>query len=413
MKYGCIAQRLTHSYSKEIHALLADYDYQLQEVAPEALDAFMRARDFEAINVTIPYKQAVIPYLAHIDPQAEAIGAVNTIVNRNGMLYGYNTDFYGMTQLLARNRISLTGKKVLILGTGGTAKTAAAVANHQRAATVLKVSRAPHEADEVSYADACALHHDAAVIINTTPCGMFPAWDDTPLDLTAFDRLEGVIDAIYNPLRSRLVQAAQARGIPAEGGLYMLVAQAAAAAEHFTGAPLPANAIANAYRGVLAQKENLVLTGMPGSGKTTVGQAVAVALGRPFVDMDAEIEQHAGCTIATIFAQQGEAAFRDLETQVAKQLAPRTELVIATGGGAVLRDENLTALRANGKLFFIDRPLEQLVPTGDRPTAQSAAALQMRFHERYDRYCLTCDVRIASNGVAHRVTQQVLKEWEA
>ena len=412
MEYGCIGEHLTHSFSKEIHNLLTDYDYQIREIPKEELDAFMVARPFKAINVTIPYKQDVIPFLSEIDPMAKEIHAVNTIVNKNGRLCGYNTDFYGMSRLIEYIGITLTNKKVLILGTGGTSLTARAIAHSQKAAKVIRVSRTPAEKDTISYEQALAQHQDAQIIINTTPCGMFPNPEGLPIDPAAFPKLEGVVDAIYNPLRSRLVLKAKQLGIPAQGGLYMLVAQAVRAVEHFLDTTLPADATNKVYEKLMAQKETIVLSGMPGSGKTTVGKLIAHRLGRPFVDMDDEMIKKIGCPIADYFAQYGEAAFREVEAQVAKEIiAPLTGAVVATGGGAVLREDNVDHLRLNGRIYFIDRPLEQLCATDDRPTANSLEAMKQRYEERYDRYCSTCDVHIHSNGIAQEVAEQITKDF--
>lgn len=412
MEYGVIGEHLPHSFSKEIHALMADYNYEIQEISKDALDAFMKEKPFKAINVTIPYKQAVLPYLSHIDPKAETIHAVNTIVNHQGKLYGYNTDYYGLSSLIQQIDLSLQGKKVLILGTGGTSRTAYSVAKDAGAAAVYKVSRHPQFPEDISYRQAETEYNDAHIIINTTPCGMFPTWNDTPIELTVFSNLEGVIDAIYNPLRSKLILKAKALGIPAQGGLYMLVAQAAKAAEYFLNQPLPDNTVAKVFEQLTKQKENIVLIGMPGCGKTTIGKALADTLHRPFVDMDDEITQKIGCPIAEYFARHGEDAFRTIETQIACEvIAPMTGAVIATGGGAVVRDETITALKTNGRLYFIDRPLEQLCATKDRPTANSKDALQKRYEERYERYCGTCDVHIHSNGVVNCVVQQIKEDF--
>lgn len=412
MEYGCIGEHLTHSFSKEIHNLMTDYDYVIREVAKEELDTFMKQRDFKAINVTIPYKQDVIPYLSYIEPQAEAIHAVNTVVNRDGKLFGYNTDYYGMSRLLERIGLNLQDKKVLILGTGGTSLTARAVAMDAGARWVIRTSRNPQQADTVTYSRAIKEYKDAQIIINTTPCGMFPQIGGMPIDPADFPGLEGVADAIYNPLRSRLVLKARAMGLPAEGGLYMLVAQAARAAEHFLNTCMPAETTDRVFRQLMKQKENIVLVGMPGCGKTTVGKGLAAALNRPFVDLDDEIVKVIGCSVSRYFAQHSEQAFREVEAKVAAEcIAPLTGAVIATGGGAVLRDDNVDALRANGRLSFIDRPLEQLVATDDRPTANSAEALEKRFRERYARYCAVCDVHIASDGIPAHVIQQIEKEF--
>ena len=417
MKYGLIGEHLPHSYSKEIHNKLAPYDYQLCELTHEALDGFMRAREFDAINVTIPYKQDVIPYLSEIDEHARLIGAVNTIVNHSGRLYGYNTDFYGMKTLIDSIPLSLSGKKVLILGTGGTAKTALAVANAMSAREIVTVSRRTTE-KTVSYEEAYADHTDADVIINTTPCGMFPYPDGngersgTPIDLSRFPTLSGVVDAIYNPLRPNLILDARERGIPAEGGLLMLVAQAIRAVEIFLDTDLDHRAATRVCDEIRAEKENIVLTGMPGSGKSTVGQALAEELGRPLFDCDAEIVKKAGKPITEIFAEIGEGGFRDIESEVIREIAANhVGCIISTGGGAILRDENIRALKRNGRLYFLDRPLEMLLPTPDRPLSSDNEALRRRYNERYERYCATCDVRIPNGGTPNKAIATIRKDF--
>ncbi len=421
MEYGLIGEHLPHSFSKEIHNRCADYDYTLTELAPDQVEDFMTKADFKAINVTIPYKQTVIPYLAQVDPAADAIGAVNTVVNREGTLYGYNTDFYGMEALIARIGLSLTGKKVLILGTGGTSHTAQGVAKAQNAGAIITVGRNQATAD-VTYEEVYALHADAQVIINTTPCGMYPYADGTPdragipIDITRFPRLSGVVDAVYNPLRTNLVLQAKALGIPAEGGLYMLVAQAVKACRIFLGwdeSGMEEQTLA-IFKEIVAQKENVVLTGMPGSGKSTVGKALAEALNRPFFDSDEEIVALAGKPISTIFAEEGEAAFRDLEGLVLGRLAnENTGAVIATGGGAVLREENIHALKRTGKIYFLDRDLQYLLPTPDRPLALTAEAVKQRYDERYSLYLQTADVTVKTDEVLEHTLQTVRKDLEA
>lgn len=390
MNYGLIGEKLPHSFSKEIHEKIADYQYSLKELKLEEVEEFILLKNFKAINVTIPYKQTVIPFLDEIAPEAQAIGAVNTIVNRDGVLCGYNTDFGGMRALIERTEVDLKYKKALILGTGGTSRTARAVCERLGAKEILRVSRSGREGS-VTYEEAYACHSDADVIINTTPCGMFPNISDCPIDLDRFPALSGVIDAVYNPLSTTLVLKAQERGLNASGGLYMLVAQAVLAAEHFMDKELDAVKLTNQiYDEIYFSKRNIILSGMPGSGKSTVGKLVAEQLGREFIDTDALIVDRAG-EITKIFAEHGEHYFRDLETKVIRELAPVNGMVISLGGGAILRDENIDALRHNGEIFFIDRSPEYLIPTDDRPLADEKAKIERLYDERIDRYMATAD----------------------
>ncbi len=396
MKYGCIGETLKHSFSKEIHTKLFGYEYELCEVKREELDAFMDKKAFCAINVTIPYKEQVIKHLDEISPIAERIGAVNTVVNKNGKLYGYNTDFYGMLALIRKAEIEVKGKKVLILGSGGTSKTAVAVAQELEAEQIYRVSRTGKDGC-ITYDDAKKLHSDAKIIINTTPCGMYPNNNAIPINPNDFALVEGVVDAVYNPLRSMLICDALNRGIKAVGGLYMLVAQAAFAAEKFVGKTVDVKKIDEIYRNLLTSKQNIVLIGMPGCGKSTVGKQLAKELNMDFVDTDALIEQTAHKSIPQIFAELGETVFRDMESEVISDIAKKQGTVIATGGGAVLRSLNTELLRQNGRLYFLDRPLSALVATDDRPLSSNSQDLEKRYIERYDIYCSSCDIHVKAD----------------
>ena len=410
LKYGCIGEKLGHSFSKEIHNLIADYDYDLKEIPKDGLDAFMKARDFKAINVTIPYKEAVIPYLYEIDDAARAIGSVNTIVNRNGRLYGYNTDFYGMESLLLHAGISLEGKKVAILGTGGTSKTAKAVSAAHGARAILTVSREKKDG-VITYEELTADHKDTEVIINTTPVGMYPKINASPVDLSCFDHLSGVVDAVYNPLRTRLILDAKKRGIPAEGGLYMLVAQAIRASEIFLDTSYNKQTLDKIYTKILRDKENIVLIGMPACGKSTVSRILSTMLERDIFDTDSIIEKESGSRISDIFEKNGEAYFRDFESDAVRSVAHHHSSIIATGGGAILRNQNVEDLRLNGRLYFIDRPLDSLIPTSSRPLASSVDAIKKRYNERYNIYKEVADALIDASCPALEVANKIKEDF--
>lgn len=406
--YGCIGKKLTHSFSAEIHKKLADYEYKLIELDEEELHSFFAKKSFAAVNVTIPYKQTVFPYLDEISPIARRIGAVNTVVNRDGRLWGYNTDYHGMKALIRRMGVELRGKKVLILGTGGTCKTAVAVATDLGAAHILTVSRTKKDSS-VTYEEAAVFHADAEILINTTPSGMFPHIDTTPINLSAFPRLTGVIDAVYNPLCTNLVLDAAARGIKAEGGLYMLVMQAVAAVEKFFDTAIPRETAERVFTSMLSAKENIVLTGMPGSGKSTVGKLLC-RNGYNFVDTDAEIEKRCGCTIKELISRQGEAFFRDWESRVIREVSTETGCVIATGGGGILRQENVRNLKRNGKLYFLDAQLQRLCATESRPLSDTAEKLAGLYNERIGVYRSTADVTVPDLGTAQAEADYILKK---
>ena len=403
MKIYLIAKKLSHSFSPEIHRHLADYSYELKELEEDELKSFFEKRQFDGLNVTVPYKTAVMKYLDFISPEAEKIGAVNTIVNRGGRLYGYNTDFSGLTALINRTGITLKGKKVLILGSGGTSKTALCVATTLGADSVYRVSRNGGE-ELITYAQAENEHNDAEIIINTTPCGMYPNIGEAAIDIGKFPKLSGVVDAVYNPLNSALICEAKERGIPAAGGLYMLVSQAVFAAEKFTGTEIPQTETERVFNKLLLSKRNLVLIGMPGCGKTTIGKRIAQELNMEFCDSDDGIVKKAGISISEFFEKYGEKDFRLLESEVIAQLSLKQNQVIATGGGAILNKRNIDLLKENGIVIFIDRPLEQLVTTDDRPLSSNRELLERRYNERYHIYCSLADCIVeADKDLEHNI----------
>lgn len=413
MKYGCIGRKLGHSFSKIIHNELYDGDYRLFELEPEEIDGFMTKRDFRAINVTIPYKQTVIPYLSYISEEAKKIGAVNTVVNKNGVLYGYNTDYAGMTFLIKENGIDLRGKKVLILGSGGTSKTANAVAHDLGAKQVLRVSRNGSDG-AVTYDEMYKNHTDADVIINTTPVGMYPDNSGLSADISKFPALSGVADAIYNPLCSRLVSDAKARGIRASGGLLMLVAQAVYAAEYFLERKFDTSELYRVYKKISKDKTNIVLTGMAGCGKSTVGKVLAAKTGRELIDTDRVILEKTGKSAGDIIRENGEAHFRTIESRVIADISKEGGKIIATGGGVPTRSENVYALKQNGIIFLIDRPLEKIIEyskNGDRPLSSTESEIRALYKEREGIYKSTADVTVG-DGEAESIADTVLKEFE-
>lgn len=408
MQYGLIGEHLGHSYSPEIHAQIADYTYELKEIPKGGLDAFMKAKDFRAINVTIPYKQDVIPYLDEISEQAGKIGAVNTIVNKDGRLWGGNTDFAGMCALIRKLGLDLAGRKVLILGTGGTSRTAMAVAESLGAGEIFRVSRKGNDG-AITYEQAAGAHADANIIINTTPAGMYPNINGAAIDLKFFPDLEGVVDAVYNPIRTNLVLDAQERGIPAEGGLYMLSAQAVYACGAFLSREMDDEEIDRAYKNVLNGKRNIILIGMPSCGKTTIGNILAERLGRKLTDTDDMVIENIQMPIADYFAKEGETAFRDRESEAIESISLSGGMVVATGGGAILRSENVRNLKRNGFVIFLDRPLEKLITTVDRPLSSSREALEKRYNERYGIYRKCADAVVDASGSIEEVTEKVLE----
>lgn len=400
MEYGLLGEKLGHSFSPQIHRALAGYDYRLLPTPPEEVAELFRRRDFRGLNVTIPYKQTVIPLCDEVDPRAAAIGAVNTVVNRNGRLTGYNTDIDGMICMARRAGVDLAGKKVVILGSGGTSHTAQAAARELGAAEIAVISR--HGPD--NYGN-LSRHADAQVLINTTPVGMYPDCGLSPVSLDAFPRLEGVLDVVFNPLRTALLLQAMDRGLPCSCGLPMLVAQARRAAELFTGTAIPPSRAEEVLSSLTSELENIVLIGMPGCGKTTVGRALAERLGRAFVDLDEEIVRRAGRPIPDIFAREGEDAFRALETRAVREAGSRTGLVISTGGGVVTRKENRDPLRQNGVIVHLTRPLAAL-PTGGRPVSQSTD-LAVLWQRRAPLYAAFADLTADNSGPLERTLEQI------
>ncbi len=392
MEYGLLGKKLGHSFSKEIHAMISDYDYRLYETDEDGVKELMTKKNFKAINVTIPYKETVMPYLDFISENARKIGSVNTVVNKDGRLYGYNTDFAGLEALIKRAGVQIKDKNVLILGTGGTSKTAYAVSKDMGALKIYKTSR--HEGEGViTYDEVYKISGEIDIIINATPVGMYPGNGEKPIDISKFKNLAGVIDVIYNPLETALLKGARDRGIKNADGLYMLVAQAVKASELFFDTKYGEDITDSIFKKVYADKENIVLVGMPSCGKSTIGRIIGEDLGREFIDTDSLIVEKYG-DISEIFKYKGEKYFRDIESKIISEISKKNGAVISTGGGAVLRDINIDYLKQNSKIYFLDRPVEKLVPTSDRPLAGTRERIEKLYGERYARYIEVSDEKI-------------------
>lgn len=408
-KYGLIGEKLSHSFSKGIHEQFGYYQYDLLPMSVEELDVFLKDKNFNAVNVTIPYKQTVIPYCDELDKSVTKIGAANTIVNNNGKLTAYNTDYYGFIYSLKINNISLKDKVVMILGTGGTSKTIKAVCDHSEAKKIIIVSRHAHD-DIIDY-EMALKQSDVQVIINATPSGMYPHNEACPIDLSYFTSCEAVVDVIYNPLKTQLLIDAEKMGVKTANGLLMLVAQAKFAADKFLDKVLDDNLILPIYQNLLKDYTNIVLIGMPSSGKSTLGEALSKEFNKQLIDIDTVIEENAQKSIPEIFAEYGEPYFRQLEHEAVLSTAKNTHLVIATGGGSILNPANVRALQQNGILFFIDRDIEQLETRGHRPLSKDKATLQTMYEKRYPLYIQAAHVHIKNNDELESAIAQIKEKF--
>lgn len=402
MRCGLLGRKLGHSYSPQIHASLCDYSYDLFEKEPEELEAFLHSGNVHGLNVTIPYKKQVIPFCQELSPKAKRLGAVNTIVRReDGTLIGHNTDYFGFETMLSSTGLSVTGKKVLVLGSGGASATAVAVLKDQ-GANVVVVSRTGENNYRNLY-----LHDDCSVIVNTTPVGMYPNVSESPIDLVQFHHLSGVLDVIYNPARTALLLQAEKLGLKTANGLLMLVAQAKESAEWFSGEAIDDSKINAVYQSLKKQMENIILVGMPGCGKSTIGRTLSDKTGLKFVDADEEFSNRYGTSPAEVILQQGEEAFRKMETAVLESIGKQSGLVIATGGGCVTRKENYELLHRNGTIFYLQRDLS-LLPTEGRPLSQQNT-LEALFRKRKPLYESFADFYIENNSTIDQTVNTILK----
>lgn len=392
MKYGLIGEHLGHSFSKQIQTRIAeienvkDYDYQLVELDKEEFKEFMEKKDFKGINVTIPYKKDVIPYLDEMDESAKAIGAVNTIINVDGKLKGYNTDFGGFLYMVKAHNVHMEGKKVLIIGNGGACAAVKAVCKHENAKDIVIVSRSANRG-AIGYDEMYTSHLDADIVVNTSPVGMFPNIVNAPIDVSWFHKLECVLDVVYNPILTRLCFEAQEADIKRVIGLEMLIAQAKYTFEIFENMSFDDSIIDEIKKEMLKDRCNIVLIGMPSTGKTTIGKMLEEKLGKEFFDLDDMIIAKAGKSIPEIFQESGETGFRAIETEVAIEASKMNNKIIATGGGVVKHKVNMDFLRLNGITIFIDRDIDKLISSDpNRPLSSSKQALQQMYKERYPLY---------------------------
>ena len=403
MQCGILGEKLGHTYSPQIHSMLAEYSYSIFEITADNLEAFLRSNSFTGINVTMPYKKAVIPYLDALSERAKLLGAVNTIVRRpDGTLIGHNTDYSGFLSMLLRTGLDVENKKVLVLGTGGASNTAVAVLRELNA-DVVTVSRT----GETNYSNVHN-HSDAALIVNATPVGMYPNNGVSPISLDQFPKLEGVLDLVYNPARTKLLMDAQSRGLRTENGLWMLVAQAKESAEWFLDAQISDSMIDHIYRHLKIQMENIVLVGMPGSGKSTIGKRLAEKLVKTYVDSDEAIEKSSNMTIPDMFDRLGLDHFRRCESDVLKEVCKQSGQVVATGGGCVTIPDNYWQLHQNGVIVWIQRDLD-ILPTDGRPLSQTASLADM-YKQREPLYRSFADIVIQNNSTVEAAVEQIITE---
>lgn len=405
MKCGLLGKTLGHSYSPQIHSYLGDYTYRLFEKQPEEIADFVLNGDYTGLNVTIPYKKDVIPFCTELSERAAKLGAVNTIVRRkDGSIIGHNTDYFGFQSMVQRTGVCVKGKKALVLGSGGASATAVYVLQ-EMGANVIVISRN----GDNNYGN-LHLHSDASLIVNATPVGMYPNNGQSPLDLAVFPHLEGVLDMIYNPAKTKLLLDAEKIGIATENGLWMLVAQAKESAEWFTGKKISNDLIGTIHRNLQKQMQNIVLIGMPGCGKSTIGKILAERTGKKFVDADEEIINFAKISIPEIFAQYGEDHFRMLETKVLDALGKQSGLIIATGGGCVTRDENYPLLHQNSTVFWVQRDISSL-PKDGRPLSQ-LNKLEDMYSLRKPMYQRFADYEVSNDLAIEETITAILKGWE-
>ncbi|MDR1774517.1 MAG: shikimate dehydrogenase [Clostridioides sp.] len=422
MIYGLIGEKLGHSFSKEIHEKIADYTYKLIPVSKDLFDDFMKEKNFTAINVTIPYKEKVIPYLGYIDDKAKKIGAVNTIVKKEGKLFGYNTDYYGFKYMLEKNKIDPKDKKILILGKGGASKACIEVVKDMGSKEIQivyyrviseNIKTISKEGPQIiSYENCYKNHSDAQIIINTTPVGMYPNTEDSPVDLSKFNNLEAVVDVIYNPLRTKFLIDGIDKGVICVGGLEMLIAQAKFAVEIFLNKKIRNDIIQEIHDSLMKERRNIVLIGMSGCGKSTIGKLLAQILKKEFVDVDEEIVKEINMSIEEFFSKKDEIEFRKIERNIIQNLSKMNGLIISTGGGVVKNKENIIDLKKNGKIIWIKRDVSLLESGNGRPLAPDFEATKNLYKERLPLYEKSSEIIVENNESIENTLEKLIKYIE-
>ena len=410
MKFGLLGEHLKHSYSPRIQQELHGEEYRLYEVSPEQVEAFLHTTDLDGMNVTIPYKQTVMPLCIQVSDTARRIGCVNTLVRRRDGWHGYNTDYDGFCYMLREGGIDPAGKKAMILGNGGASLTARTALKDLGASQIVIMSRRTFDDTGYDTYDHLGHHTDAEIIINTTPVGQYPGNGEKLLDLEAFPKCEGVADVVYNPARTALLLQAEELGIPHTGGFGMLTAQARRSAELWLGREIPDQKVEEIRGKLEREMQNIILTGMPGCGKTAIGRALQERTGRTLIDVDTKVEQMTGRTIPDIITNDGEEAFRVLETKALSEAGKESGCIISTGGGCVTRERNYPPLHQNGRIVWIRRDLG-LLPVEGRPLSRTAA-LEDMYEKRKNLYSRFSDIIIENDGTIEEAADRILGQLQ-
>lgn len=408
MEYGLIGEKLSYSYSKRIHELIGNYSYELKEIKKGDFKDFILKKDYKAINITIPYKEEVCKYVNYFDESSKDIKCVNLLINDDSKLIGYNTDYYGLLANIKRNNIDLNNKKVLILGTGGTSKTAFKIAKELNAKQIVFVSRYKKDY-AITYDVALKEYNDFEIIINTTPVGMMDFDDGLPIDISKFNYLEAVIDVIYNPINTSLILEAKKRNIKVAGGLYMLVYQAYYAYCLLSNNNIDENKIENIYKLIKKENQNIVLIGMPCSGKSTISKKISDILKINYIDSDEEIEKNINMTIKEFINRFGEIEFRKIEEDLIKSISKKRGYIISTGGGVILNENNINRLKGNGIIIFIDRDVSKLEISEERPLSNTKEKLYELYKKRKEKYENYSDYIIKNNDNLDETINEVLE----